>query len=199
MIEKILYNSGVGRLPSIFFPSGKIKDGGSCSFATPICLKFCESSKANQKEKDIFKYITTADSLEVFHKILNELGEDKLLYWFASGDCPPKHKQRIASLIKALAERDIIQLGFTRNKKLWETLVDVSNCYIILTIEDKKEAEKISNDRIVAVPDYKEGKVNLYKNGFHYGGCGADWYEFEDIICENDCRECYEVSRGCFS
>ena len=197
-MDKILYNSGVGRVLSIFFPSGKIKDGGSCCFATPKCLKYCESSKNNKKERDIFKYITERDNLEVFNKILDELKNDKFLFWFASGDCPPKYTTKIAALIKALSKRDVVQLGFTRNKELWKSLSKVDECYIVLTTEKRKDIEALRKGRVIAIPNYEYGKVDLYKNQLHGGGCGASWYEFEDIICENDCRECHHNSRGCF-
>lgn len=197
--ERILYKHGSAL--AVYFPTGLPKNGGSCHFATTKCLKWCLSSTANRREGQIYKFFTTAPLNRVFAKVFSEVQRDgsNMLYWFASGDCPPKSTTRILKLMKQFSDAGIIQLGFTRNQKLWEGSLKLENSHLVLTVEPMKEAKKLSDKGIVGVPNYNDGIVHLYKERHHSGGCGADWYEFKEVIRENDCQACREEQNGCFS
>lgn len=197
--SRILFKHG--SVLAIYFPSGLPKDGGSCHFATSRCMKNCQSSIANRKEKEILKFFTAAPLNDVFSKVYAEVTQDgsNMLYWFASGDCPPKSTARILKIMKQFSNANVIQQGFTRNLKLWKGALEMEKNYLVLTVEPLEKAKKLSEKGVVGVPNYDEGIVHLYRNREHSGGCGADWFSFDEIFCENDCQGCYERGLGCFS
>jgi hypothetical protein len=197
--NRILFKHG--SVLAVYFPSGLPKDGGSCHFATSRCIKNCLNSLANRKEKEILNFFTTASLNDVFAKVYAEVNLDgsNMLYWFAAGDCPPKFTARILEVMRQFSNAGIIQQGFTRNKQLWEGTLEMENNYLVLTIEHLAEAKKLSEKGVVGVPNYDDGIVHLYRNKEHSGGCGADWFSFDEIFCENDCQGCYERGSGCFS
>lgn len=139
--------------------------------------------------------------LLVITRIKKELDKLKspVLFWFASGDCPPKHTGRVLKLMKSLSDFGVVQQGFTRNRDLWDKVRDIPNNFLVLTTESLKEAEMLSKKGVVAVPDYRDGRIALYRNERHYGGCGADWFEFDEVCREADCLACYQQNMGCYT
>ena len=190
-----------GKISRIYFPSGKIKDGGTCSFATKKCLKECGSSTTNVREKYVYAFISQKNIFEICSRIYEEYikSKTKLLQWFESGDCPKKDTNRIIEIIELLSKQKIPQFGFTRNRKLWEKVNEFDNVNFVLSVENRTRAENLSEKGCIAVPNYKTGKIKLYKSLEYVGSCGGAWYELEDVVLENNCYKCYEKNRGCFS
>lgn len=208
MEPKIVFNSG--GFGSIYFPPGKLSDGGTCEFANPTCLKECpEIPERNHLQVSAYKYITGEKVSTVTDEILKQLKrmDASLLYWFASGDCELKHIDQIFNIIKELSTTGIIQQGFTRNSLLWEELLEVENTRMALTVEYENVALYLSRKGLVAVPDYEEQRVNLYLEnrgiwacGMSFGGsiCASSFMDDGNDIHEALCTECLKYERGCF-
>lgn len=202
-VEKFPLIHKEGQVARIYFPSGKIKDGGTCSFLTKKCDKMCSASSTNIRERYTYSFISQKNIFEVCAQLYNDFKKSKakLFQWFESGDCPKKDTKRITEIIEMLSKQDVPQFGFTRNKKLWESVNEFDDVNFVLSIEDKKKAEDLSEEGTVAFPVYKTGKINLYKNRRRSGSCGGGWYELEEekLVVENNCWECYKKNRGCFT
>lgn len=202
---KILYPfSGVA---GIFFPIGRIKDEGTCEFATERCLKECAALKnafdetivGHEAKVATYKFMISHSVLDVCQQIIKEMRElgCKILYWFASGDCLRRHTDKIGRIMKHLSIEGIIQCGFTRNKKVWYTAENIPLARIALTVEANQR--KPRNERgIIAVPDYQSGEVKLYQNRTHLGSCGAG-FQRRRLQISTGCDSCYQQRVGCFS
>lgn len=199
---KLIHNDGT--VPSIFFPAGLPKDGGTCKWATPVCLERCWSNcNPNELEKWILNEFqsTTADVLaNRLHMELLDRGK-LFLQWFAWGDCLPRMVEKISWIIHELDKRGVTQIGFTRNKKLWKKARGVMR--MAFTVEDKDEVMKYCRSpyvdhygskgyehHIIAWPDYKVGETHLYwgtkevkvgkkkvRKLVGGGSCGGGWYK----------------------
>jgi len=212
---KILYT--FAHVMGLFFPEGKIKNGGSCEFATNKCLKKCCAHKPGdgqkikfEKKEKIFQFFIENPIDQIFDQIVLELRNSncEIFSWFASGDCPSKLTTKLFEIIQKLDEVKIIQSGFTRNKKLWKLCKKLSsNCKVLLTIEDPND---IDEDGLYAFPNYKIGAFDIYcvKNQQQYitSGCGGGYYQDhmkkikkEDSHLEMNCKKCYENRTGCFN
>lgn len=154
-MNNIIYNAyGYG---VIFFPKGKVKNGGTCEFATKSCLKYCRE-ETNDFMLRAYDFIIKEDIGEVIGRLVKELKalNATLLYWFESGDCEKKHTKRITSIMKGLASFGFMQHGHTRNEKLWKAVKDTKNIWLALTIE-VNDVKKLPKDLgLYAVPVYKE-------------------------------------------
>lgn len=216
MQEKIVHY--YGRMPAIYFPRGKKKDGGTCEFATSKCLKWCEAEAGGELHKRVYDFITEKAVDHVVMTILYELKEtfndSKHLYWFPSGDCETKHTKKILAVMKELQAKEIIQTGYTRNRKLWENVrdeLDYQYIRVALTVE-KKDLSRLKKEELnglFVVPDYDKGRVRLYLGG-PYGerhetqyACGSDFFYDYDAkgveTRESNCPDCYEKEVGCWS
>ena len=212
----------------IYFPVGKLKDGGTCEFADETCslkcgaitdVPDCDKIPYEQK-RDAFEYIINTNRIIVAEQIEEQMKKiyrekysavGKILYWFASGDCPSEFTKHITDLIKYLDKECIEQCGFTRNKELWKNIDDeVYRCKIVLTVEDKEDIESIGIEkRLYAIPDYSTGRISLYscKNGkLQYSNDCSRNYSYHDKIAykvpvkkrKADCRICLNKKEGCF-
>jgi len=194
----------------VFFPAGKLEDGGTCEFASCECLEKCAAfSNATNKNKigyqpkyEALEFITKQPIFVVCNKILEEMSrlESRILYWFAAGDCMRRHTQRIASIMRHLSLEGVIQCGFTRNRTLWGIASEISGLHLALTIEDEEAAKKLSNEGIVVIPDYESEKILFYFNTRHYGSCGVKGYnDLSELSIGDSCKDCYKNRLGCFA
>jgi len=229
-MENLLHSfSGVA---AIFFPVGRIKKGGTCEFASQKCLYECAAFKNGnydnsipyETKRRIYTEILNEPINRLIPRIVKEMTkmDTKILYWFASGDCPRKLTLKLSELIIRLSEKYVMtQQGFTRNKKLWQLLNGRHhNIRFCLTIESEdKIAEKDKEGTLFAIPNYKTGNVKIIgypwiisKPRFEYHCGGAAFIpsykskihtyysrkEFKVSQC-HDCQICYYEKKGCHS
>lgn len=204
--KKIVFRDG--RIPSIFFPAGKLNKGGTCQYATKKCLERCPSDcQPNELEKAIYKKFCGMPADKLAKQIHMELLDMNKLFlqWFAWGDCTSKLTEKIAWIIMYLQEHGVVQCGFTRNVKLWQKIKQVTS--IGYTVEDKKNISKFCKDGLVAWPEYKTGITHLYE-GFNVkevlvATCSGTWMHVVGtdepcVINEAQCDICHEKQIGCF-
>lgn len=204
----------------LFFPIGKLENGGTCEFATSKCLKKCcahapgSGKKIGFDEKrKIYTYFLDNSSNKIATKILYELQENncKIFTWFASGDCPSFLVDKYFNVILELDKKGIVQTGFTRNRELWERCSLFQNSKILLTMENIDDIIKYSEkEGLYSIPNYKIGAIDIYKVTFgkkyKRTGCGGGYYQNHIKDKEKvkshlklDCKNCYENGIGCFS
>ena len=199
---------------AIFFPVGKLKNGGTCEFATAKCLKECVAFKNATKQNKIdykdkynaFTRIIENDIFDLTYQLAKQVREShtNILYWFASGDCPSKHTTRIVDVIGRCSSVIPVQMGFTRNEELWETANRIGNVRLILTLErlNKSKIQSMSTSGVIAVPDYEKGDIQLYRNKESIGGCGANIAYYERLgkrfKHKANCNICFREKTGCF-
>jgi hypothetical protein len=124
--------------------------------------------------------------------------QTRILSWFGSGDCLAKDVGRISAIIQALPP-NITQMGFTRNRKLWELHKDV----FALTIEKIEDApDRVS---MYAIPDYeKETSIMVSPRYEVRGGfCGPHLCVDRDRARPElshyiNCKTCHRLGTGCF-
>ena len=187
----------------IYFPVGRIEDGGTCEFSTETCLLFC-AAITNVKDCDKIPYEKKRSALEyilntnrrivkstiheqtavLFKMNTSDVITNQIVYWFASGDCPSRYTEQVFDLMALIDEEAITQCGFTRNRELWEKAVDLTHGRLVLTVEDKEDIESVGNiEGMYAIPNYKTGRILLYgcKNGKLQisGGCSRN-YSYHD-------------------
>ena len=204
--------SGVG---AVFFPVGKLEDGGTCEFASKQCLVNCAAKKNTkrsaklgefghilgyEKKKDAWDFIVENLSLLIANKILIEMSDirTEILYWFASGDCPEKHVDKIIRVMKHISLEGIYQCGFTRNRELWLEAKQINRARLALTVEKKND---ISTEKgFFAIPNYSTGRVELMYGRYVSGGtCGGSRYNIKKVDYKADCQLCFDNERGCFT
>jgi len=227
----LLYSfSGVA---AIFFPVGRLKNGGTCEFLSKRCENECAAFKNGTMNNSIpyktklriYNEIFKNPMDEIIKRIISEMTEmdTKILYWFASGDCPRKLTQKLSELIIRLSKEYVMtQQGFTRNKKLWQSFKGSDNIRFCLTIENEDKISNIDEEdkegTLFAVPNYETGNVKIIgfpwvisKPQFEYH-CGSlfnpayrnkthTYYErtvLEVSKCY-DCQKCYNEKKGCHS
>jgi hypothetical protein len=207
---KLVHNDG--KVPSIIFPKGKLLDGGTCQFASKKCLGWCLcQTNPNVIEKEVYKYFKDNTARDVAEKILMELIDRNKLFlqWFAWGDCPKKLTHKVAWIIKELHNEKVTQCGFTRNRELWERVVEIDdnsdNLVFAYTVENIKDVREHCEWGLVAYPNYDEGKTYLYygigTGELKGGSCSGYWYEHPNELrpYEASCDECAKAMRGCFT
>lgn len=198
----------------IFFPVGKLDEGGTCEFASEKCLKVCaafknatETNKIDYEAKySAFVDITQRDTHSIIWKIAKEVKElnSDILYWYASGDCPSEFTSRIAHIIEGLSYIIPAQIGFTRNQELWEKTNRLDNVRIALTLEKpyKSKLQSMSSLGTIAIPNYNTGNISLYRCTQSYTSCGAGIVYVkklgETIKKKADCNNCLKEKIGCF-
>ena len=196
---------------AVFFPTGK-PPKGSCYWASKACLQYCyaieevdinfdEDLRVTEVEKTAVKMYFINNGVEkICRKIIKELDglQTPILHWFGTGDCPPDLRPKISSIIKTLPG-DIVQMGFTRNRKLWKNHKDI----FALTIEDETLATDLS--ALYSIPIYAEQTSVIYSPKYQVRGgyCGP-------LICTDvsrctqgidhyiNCKTCLRLKTGCF-
>jgi len=200
----------------LFFPVGKLENGGTCEFATAKCLKKCCANAPGagkkigfKKKQECFNYFLNNSSIKIAAQILTELenADCEIFTWFASGDCPSFLILKFFAVIKELDKKGVIQTGFTRNQSLWEECRDLYNAKILLTIEDIERAQKPG---LYSMPNYKIGAIDVllvnFEKLYHGDGCGGGYYYnhilktgIDNSHLKLDCKACYENKTGCFN
>ncbi len=189
---------------SIFFPPGRLADGGTCEFATPLCLQECYE-RPNAWEVRTYDYMVSHAPGTVSATLLADMEalDVDLLFWFDAGDCPHKHTGHILAIMRLIARAGVVQIGFTRNVELWRSTQAITNTRMVLTCE--KGASRPKGAGVIAVPDYQQCAVSLYQEGelAACGGsvmsiCANSFTEDADGVYENDCEACRQNRRGCF-
>lgn len=195
-------------IPSIYFPVGKPKDGGSCAFATKKCLEYCPSGQiVNDHEKAALLYFMEKPAEEVVFKIILDYSRclDKkistpILQWFVWGDCLPELTRKISLIISLIYKAGIVQYGSTRNKKLWESLP--RECNIAFTMDDIDKAKELSviSGRRTCSPDINTGYAQFIYGGVITAKCSGWWcHLIGGEVRESDCSVCSENKEGCFT
>lgn len=206
----------------IFFPIG-LPPEGTCKFATKICLAKCIAlkDKGNDNElrvsqhfkKSAHHFFITESTIKVCFKIIEEMAQSQasVLHWFMSGDCLPEDEMKMIDIVETLWKNtQIVQVGFTRNKRFWNSIRHISN--IVLTCDPPTDGafpDRDSYHRIFGVPNYDSDVVELYivgksKGATRYSGCGAvvvDYnYHGRRIKGERpvNCAQCLKLKQGCF-
>jgi len=201
---------------AVFFPVGK-PPMGTCEFATSECLKECytnETSKDNgienfdeeirisESDKEyIYDAFINWDIEELIKEILFEMDglQTNILHWFGSGDCQTKDIERISCIITRLKNVGVTQMGFTRNRTLWERNKEI----LALTINH--ESEMTDPNAIYAMPDFVNCTSVMCSPKYQVMGgyCGP-------IICSDrdrenrhldhyiNCKICNRLKLACF-
>lgn len=196
---------------AVFFPVG-MPPKGTCEFASSDCLKYCYAEDPNDRNFDeelripesekwkIYKYFVNMSVDLICTKILRDLNglQTPILHWFGSGDCPTKDINKISSIIKSV-DKEIAQMGFTRNIELWKKHKEI----FALTIDSKNDA--VNKHGMYSIPDYKAQVSVMYAPSYQVKGgyCGPvtcrdiyrDKKELEHYI---NCRTCLRLKTGCF-
>jgi hypothetical protein len=106
-VNKLLYP--FANVMGLFFPVGKLQNGGTCEFATKKCLERCCAHLPGaglrigyEKKKESYDFFLKNSFKEITKQILSELtvGECKIFTWFASGDCPSFLTFKFSNVVK---------------------------------------------------------------------------------------------------
>lgn len=192
---------------AIFFPIG-LPPQGTCEFATPACRRYCyagsdslfdfETNVPENEMWETYNYIITQPIKRVVAKIIQELDglQTPILHWFGTGDCPTKDIDRISDIIDAVPKK-IIQMGFTRNVRLWEWHKDI----FALSIEDREHIR--GREGMFSVPNYVEGISVMCASTHNVRGGYCGPITCRDLVESKlehqiNCRVCYKFRIGCF-
>lgn len=196
---------------AIFFPEGALPDG-TCEFATEECSKGCyvkedieydeEISIPMAEKKKLYIQFLTHTTSDVCCEIRRELTElqTPILHWFGSGDCVMGEIGKVISVIEMLKTGTfgkIIQMGFTRNEKLWELYKDI----FVLSIDDKKYIS--GRNGMFAIADYERRITRLHNPLYKVRSelCGPySCRDSEDASMERaiNCKACLRLKLCCF-
>lgn len=191
---------------AVFFPIG-LPPKGTCEFASSNCLKHCytiepsyfeEETNIDQKELwKIYYYFMIKPIYKIVDEIIKELDglQTSILHWFGMGDCQTKDINRISQIINEIP-KNIFQMGFTRNVKLWKKYKDIFS----LTVESMEEA---TEEGLFAIPNYDEGISVIYSPKYNVRGgyCGPlTCKDFTNSKLEHfiNCKVCHKLKTGCF-
>lgn len=194
---------------AIFLPEG-LPPTGTCQYATTVCLDECYaqtdnefdeqlrvSQETKQKVLAVLLYWRTS---YIIRRITEELKElrTNILHWFGTGDCRDDLTQKVSGLIRAMPD-SVVQMGFTRNRAIWQLHPDV----FALTIEDKKEAT--DSRAMYAIPDYDGLTSVMYCPSYQVQGgyCGPYLCRDQDRTRRDldhyiNCQTCCRRRLGCF-
>lgn len=195
-------------IPSIYFPVGLPIDGGTCEFATKVCLEHCPSGGAvNEHERYALQYFINHTSKEVFAKIVLDFGEladrpynAKMLQWYTWGDCPSKLTQKVYEIILMLCGEGIPQYGFTRNERLWELVPQKDRLNIGLSLDNLDLAihKSLESGKMTACPDYEAAYARMIFNGQIQATCNGWWCITKSETRNSDCTKCLAYGEGCY-
>ncbi len=195
--------------PSIYFPVGPPAAGGTCAFATPVCMEHCPSGLVvNAIERQALAFFRQNDHEVIIRRLRAEFTDlmqsprtERLLQWFTWGDCLPDLTDRVAAVITGLHANGIPQYGFTRNRGLWEALPCLASLHMGLTVDDIDEALALSmsEGRMTACPDYETGYAQMVFSGKVRCRCSGWWCITEaGEVRNSDCTQCLAAGQGCF-
>lgn len=204
----------------IFFPIGKLEDGGTCEYSTPKCLKNCYALDKSYDEvvnihekikKDIYAFFVKRSVLVICGQIIQEMEElrAEVLSWFSSGDCLDQDVNRMYQIMELLHGEGIVQNGFTRNQSLYKRIIDGGIIkHFALTLESLKQSRRQRYTfpaGLWAIPNYKTGVVKLYRGKLGkeaYSSCSshevATQFKGEEVKIACNCTACYHKKLGCF-
>ncbi len=191
----------------IFFPIG-LPPKGTCQFSTEICRKMCYATETSlfdfetfvpEEDKwQIYNYFIKQPVTRICNEILHELDglQTPILHWFGTGDCQTKDIDRICLIIDNLPKH-LVQMGFTRNKKLWRKYKKI----FALTVESMDEIG--SQEGMFSVPNYKEGISVMYSPDYAIRGGYCGPITCRDLIDSDlehfvNCQVCRHIKAGCF-
>lgn len=193
---------------SIFFPIGLPPDG-TCEFSTKECRKYCyayndslfdfESHIPEKEKQRIYDYIIKWYFVKtVCDRIVEELEglQSPILHWFGTGDCMEKDTDRISSIIESMPDH-VVQMGFTRNTKLWERHKDI----FVLTIENREDIG--DRDGMFSVSNFAEGISVMATKDYNVRGGYCGPITCRDLIESKlehqiNCQICHKLKIGCF-
>lgn len=195
--------------PSIYFPVGPPSTGGTCAFATTKCMDHCPSGMVtNDIERQALAFFRDNDAGAIIQRLRDEFTDllrqprsEKLLQWYTWGDCPPELTGKVSAVIMGLHAGGVPQYGFTRNRRLWESLPCRASLHIGLTVDDMDEALtlSVSSGRMTACPDYESGYAQMIFDGKVRSRCSGWWCITEAKETRNsDCTQCLAAGQGCF-
>lgn len=190
--------------PCIFFPVGKIEDGGTCYYMTKECLAHCPSAGVvNEHEIRAYKYFKEFPVDVIVERILKELKyfKSNWLGWFSWGDCPPSLVDKIYSIVMKLNSQGIFQSGFTRNRRLWEKLPCKDELRFSFSVDSEDEAIEYSKEKTVCFPDVDKAQARVFVGGKMVARCTGYFCYIvsQKRTVEADCDVCYQDKEGCFS
>jgi len=191
----------------IFFPIGR-PPRGTCEFSTKMCRKYCyaenyshfdfETNISQEEKWKVYNFIINERISTVVEKFKQDLDglQTPILHWFGTGDCMTKDLDRISILIESIPGY-IVQMGFTRNIKLWERHKDI----MALSIEDLSFAE--GKDGLFSKPDYIEGTSQMYSSKYQVRGGFCGPFACKDLVDSSlahfvNCQVCRKLKVGCF-
>jgi hypothetical protein len=194
---------------ALFFPVGPPPDG-TCQYATEACLKHCyvndrsdfdeELLVSKWDKKRIYQRVMEWDLQKLVALILSDLCglQTRILHWFGTGDCLDKDVDRVSEVIEAVPA-DVIQMGFTRNRKLWGRHKDI----LALTLEKFDPAPDPA--AMYSVPDYENETSVMWCPSYDVRGgfcgpilCKDSDRHYADLTHYINCRTCYRRKLGCF-
>lgn len=190
--------------PCVYMPTGRPEDGGTCSYATGECLTHCPSyCLVNEHEKRVLEFFKNNNTGNIADRILRELDMFGTcsLYWYPWGDCLDSLTRKTSEIICMLADKEITQNGFTRNRELWDRLP--SNEYIRfgLSVDSIGIAKAFSvGGHNTCCPDIETGEARIFYKGEMVARCSGWWCRWieENRIIEADCVLCIRHEKGCF-
>ena len=146
---------------------------------------------------DIYRYIIKTDVTEICDKIVRNLDglQTNILHWFGSGDCETKLISKIALIIDHIPV-NVIQMGFTKNPKLWRRYPHI----FALSVEKIEDIK--SKTGLFSISNYKEGVSVMYSptHKIKGGVCGDTCRDATDTTLEHhvNCKLCCKLKLGCF-
>jgi len=197
-------------IPSVFFPIGKLSDGGTCEFATSQCMELCPSGgedEINEHERFAYNFFKTHTDAEILKKMLEDyefLLREKynahMIQWFTWGDCPSKLTQTVVSTVMSIENKGIPQYGFTRNEELWKAVHSNDILNIGLSIDELYKAKKVSieSGKMIAHPDFVSGYAEMIFNGEIVSRCNGWWCKTSTETRNSDCTRCLINGEGCY-
>jgi len=207
--ERILHMDS--DIPSVYFPIGKLKDGGTCEFATRKCIEHCPSGQTiNEHERYALNYFQKHNQDKIFQKMLFDYDQlslipynAKMIQWFAWGDCPSNLTGKVAAVMLLLQKQKIPQYGFTRNKMLWKMIPASNFLNIGLSIDVLEKAKQVSveSGKLTAHPDFDSGYAEMIFDGKIITRCNGWWCIVEKTgeTRNSDCALCLTENTGCYS
>ena len=200
-------------IPSVFFPIGRLSEGGSCEFASELCTAHCPSGgveEVTEGEKFTYNYFRKHGFKAILKKILVDFSvltnlprNAKVIQWFAWGDCTQELTEKISILMLRIRDIGIPKYGFTRNKMLWEMIPKSEILTIGLSIDDLDEARRVSvaSGKMTAHPDYDSSYAEMIFDGRIVARCNGWWCKILDtsekviIERESNCTTCFKTSK----
>lgn len=191
----------------IFFPIG-LPNEGTCEFSTKKCREHCyamnyshfdfETDMSQNEMWEIYNCFMGCGVGEIIDMFLRDLDglQTPILHWFGTGDCQTKDINRISNIIEKVP-MNTIQMGFTRNVKLWNRFPEI----FALTVEDIKLTE--GKHGMFSIPNYIEGTTQMYSPDYIVKGGYCGPYFCIDLIDSSvshfiNCQVCHKLKVGCF-